>query len=72
MKPTVLIVDDSLTVRMDLYEAFAADGFSCTLCATGAEARTAFAAQHFDAAVLDVVLPDSDGVQLLRELRAQP
>jgi DNA-binding response OmpR family regulator len=72
MTPTVLIVDDSLTVRMDLHEAFEADGFQSTLCSTGAEAHAAFEAGHFDAAVLDVLLPDADGVELLRELRAQP
>jgi two-component system NtrC family sensor kinase len=72
MTPTVLIVDDSLTVRMDLHEAFEADGFASILCASGAEARTAFAAGKFDAAVLDVLLPDADGVELLRELRAWP
>src|SRR3954471_4171436 len=70
--PTVLIVDDSLTVRMDLHEAFEGDGFVTVLCATGAEARSAFAEAHFEVAVLDVLLPDADGLELLRELRAQP
>jgi two-component system, NtrC family, sensor kinase len=72
MTPAVLIVDDSLTVRMDLHEAFEAEGFASVLCATGAEARAAFAGVHFDLAVLDVLLPDADGVELLRELRARP
>ncbi|MFG1604490.1 response regulator [Actinoplanes sp. NPDC049265] len=69
---TVLIVDDSLTVRMNLHEAFEADGFVTVLAATGAEARSAFADAHFQVAVLDVLLPDSDGLELLRELRALP
>ena len=72
MNPTVLIIDDSLTVRMDLHDAFRADGFRCLLCATGAEAREAFEAGGFDVVVLDVVLPDADGVLLLRELRSRP
>ena len=57
---------------MDLHEAFEADGFVTVLCATGAEARSAFDAGHFDVVVLDVQLPDADGVELLRELRGQP
>ena len=57
---TVLIVDDSLTVRMDLHEAFKADGFRSILCADGAQARAAFVGAHFDVAVLDVLLPDAD------------
>jgi two-component system NtrC family sensor kinase len=72
MSPTVLIVDDSLTVRMDLREAFEADGFASILCSTGGEARAVFTSGRFDAAVLDVLLPDADGVELLRELRARP
>ena len=36
MKPRVLVVDDSLTVRMDLAEAFDAAGFSAIPCATAA------------------------------------
>ncbi|WP_328476536.1 response regulator [Actinoplanes sp. NBC_00393] len=72
MTPTVLIVDDSLTVRMDLHEAFSDDGFATILCATGAEARTAFTGARFDAAVLDVLLPDADGLELLTELRRTP
>ncbi len=39
----VLIVDDSLTVRMDLVEAFAAAGFEPVPCADGASAREALA-----------------------------
>ncbi|MEV6489181.1 response regulator [Actinoplanes sp. NPDC051633] len=70
--PTVLIVDDSLTVRMDLHEAFEADGFVTVLASTGEEARAAFADAHFQVAVLDVLLPDADGLELLRELRAAP
>jgi DNA-binding response OmpR family regulator len=57
---------------MDLHEAFESDGFATVLCATGAEARAAFAGADFQAAVLDVQLPDADGLELMRELRARP
>ncbi|SNY40629.1 response regulator [Paractinoplanes atraurantiacus] len=72
MTRQVLIVDDSLTVRMDLHDAFNADGFATILCATGAEARAAFVSAEFDVAVLDVMLPDADGLELLTELRGMP
>jgi two-component system, NtrC family, sensor kinase len=72
MTSTVLIVDDSLTVRMDLHEAFEGDGFATVLCASGAQAREAFASAVFDVAVLDVLLPDADGLELLTELRGMP
>ena len=41
MNQAVLIVDDSLTVRMDLAEAFQEAGFLALPCSTVAEARAA-------------------------------
>ena len=69
MTPTVLIVDDSLTVRMDLADAFRRAGFEPIPCATADAARRAWAAARADAVVLDVLLPDGDGLELLTEIR---
>jgi DNA-binding response OmpR family regulator len=57
---------------MDLAEAFQAAGFGTVLCATAAEAREALARVSAGVIVLDVVLPDGDGVDLLREIRRSP
>jgi two-component system, NtrC family, sensor kinase len=72
LKPSVLIVDDSLTVRMDLGEAFELTGFATTLCSTVAEARSALSTGTFSLIILDVLLPDGDGIDLLREIRQTP
>ena len=65
----VLIVDDSLTVRMDLAQALSAAGFRPVPCGTAQEAREALAANAVSLIVLDVLLPDADGIEFLRELR---
>ncbi|MCA9601788.1 MAG: response regulator [Myxococcales bacterium] len=70
MSEPVLIVDDSLTVRMDLAEAFEAAGFRSVVCANLQEARAALAAEPIRILVLDVLLPDGDGVDFLAEIRA--
>ncbi|HEY4971359.1 MAG TPA: response regulator [Steroidobacteraceae bacterium] len=70
MVDSVLIVDDSLTVRMDLKEAFEDVGFQTVVCATVAAARQALAHAAVRVVVLDVLLPDGNGVDLLREIRA--
>ena len=70
VNPTILIVDDSLTVRMDLVEAFEAAGFNPLPCPTLAEARQALARGPVAVVILDVLLPDGDGVELLEEIRA--
>ena len=69
---TVLVVDDSLTIRMDLSEAFEVGGFHVVLCATVAEARDALSRLPVGLIVLDVLLPDADGVDFLREVRGTP
>jgi two-component system, NtrC family, sensor kinase len=72
LKPAALIVDDSLTVRMDLQEAFEAGGFATTACESLASARGALAQHTFSVIVLDVMLPDGDGIELLREIKSTP
>ncbi|MBZ5617403.1 MAG: response regulator [Acidobacteriia bacterium] len=69
-KPRVLIVDDSLTVRMDLRQTFESAEFDVTLCETLAAARAALAGQAPSLVVLDVLLPDGDGIDLLREIKS--
>ncbi|MDI1442955.1 response regulator [Polyangium sp. 6x1] len=70
MKPHVLVVDDSLTVRMDLRGALSAAGFSVTTCETKRDAEKALRERTFALAVLDVILPDGSGIDLLRTIRA--
>ena len=67
--PKALVVDDSLTVRMDLLEGLGAAGFDAMGCASLGEARAALAANQFDIAILDVRLDDGSGVDLLAEIR---
>jgi PAS domain S-box-containing protein len=72
MKPRVLIVDDSLTVRMDIGEALQSAGFDTVLCADLRSAREALAREGSVLIVLDILLPDGDGLDFLKELRSSP
>lgn len=72
MSGTTLIVDDSQTVRMNLTETLNAADLPTIACASVAEAREALAKQRFALVILDVLLPDGDGVELLEEIRATP
>lgn len=66
---SVLIIDDSLTVRMDLDEGFREAGYRTVLCESAGAARKALADTIPSLIVLDVLLPDGNGISLLRELR---
>jgi two-component system NtrC family sensor kinase len=72
MEPRVLIVDDSLTVRMDLADAFGRAGFHVLLCSSASQAADRLRAGGVDVCVLDVQLPDGDGIDLLRGIRQSP
>jgi PAS domain S-box-containing protein len=72
MRPRILIVDDSLTVRMDLGEALQSAGFDTVLCADLRSAREALAHERAVLVVLDILLPDGGGLDFLKELRSSP
>ena len=72
MSRSILVADDSLTVRMDLAEALKAAGLLPVLSATLAEARQNLASRDIEAVILDVQFPDGDGISLLREIRGNP
>jgi DNA-binding response OmpR family regulator len=70
MEPRVLVVEDDATIGRSLVQALKAHGYPVTLAADGASARRAFASLVPDLVVLDLGLPDVDGVDLCREMRA--
>jgi len=72
MSAAVLIVDDSLTVRMNLVELMEGAGLTALACATAAQARQALSRDRFALVILDVLLPDGNGVELLADIRALP
>lgn len=72
MTGTTLIVDDSATVRMNLKEMLDAAALPTVACASLLQARTALAKDRFALVILDILLPDGDGIELLKEIRAAP
>jgi two-component system KDP operon response regulator KdpE len=68
--PVVLIVDDEPAIRRLLRTSLTALGYRTVEAANGAEAITAAAAGDLDVIVLDLGLPDIDGLELIRVLRA--
>jgi DNA-binding NarL/FixJ family response regulator len=65
-----LIVEDQTTFRELLSEVLHGSGnYEVTTCATGAEARAALQRARFNLVLLDLVLPDVHGLELLHSLR---
>ena len=68
--PRVLVLDDDETIRDFLIEIFQRDGYEAQGVAGAVTARAVLAAQSSDLLILDLGLPDGDGIALCRELRA--
>ena len=66
----VMIVDDHLDGLQMLTALLEAQGHQVTAAQDGASALAAAANAHFDAFILDIGLPDMDGYELARRLRA--
>lgn len=73
MKKHALIIEDQTTLRELLVELLSGSfGFEVSACADGKSARELLAAQVFDLVLLDLVLPDIHGFELLSEVRTAP
>jgi DNA-binding NtrC family response regulator len=63
----VLVVDDDADIRDVLREVLSAEGYEVDLAADAAQARLAFARRYPDLVLLDIWMPGTDGISLLRE-----
>lgn len=65
----ILVVDDESPIRRYLRAALSAQGFSIYEAANGEEALSAVIADRPDIIILDLGLPDIDGIEVTRRLR---
>ena len=63
----ILIVDDESNIRELLREILTEEGYEVVTAEDATTARRNYAAQHFDLVLLDIWMPDTDGITLLRE-----
>ena len=65
----LLVVDDEEVIRDVLETLLAREGYEVTTAADGTEAIAVFETEPFDVVLLDLMLPDRSGLEVLRELR---
>jgi DNA-binding NtrC family response regulator len=63
----ILVVDDEIGIRELLSEILSDEGYSIATADNAAAARRVLAAESFDLILLDIWMPDTDGVTLLKE-----
>ena len=67
----LLIVEDDAEIRLFLKTSLAADGFEVFTAVSGREAQALAGHREFDMFVVDLGLPDIDGVEVVRFVRAR-
>lgn len=70
-QPSILIVEDDEQLRRYLAEALAAEGYMIHTAAHGIEALTWLKTNKPTVVLTDLVMPEQDGVSLIRAIRRQ-
>jgi len=70
-EPRLLIVEDDELVQSLMAAYLRRDGFHVSLAATGREMLAAIDSEPIDLVLLDLTLPDEDGLSLARQVRAR-
>ena len=65
----ILLIEDEESISEPLSEALGREGFDVSIAATAADGRQLFRDRAPDLVLLDVMLPDGDGRDVLREIR---
>jgi DNA-binding response OmpR family regulator/mono/diheme cytochrome c family protein len=69
MAERILVVDDDLTIRETVTEVLIRQGYAVTQAGTGQEAVDLARKGRFDLILLDLRLPDTDGLDVMRRVR---
>ena len=69
MGERILIVDDDEMVRVALVELLKPEGYGVFAVPSGLEALKKLEEETFDLMVLDIIMPEMDGIELCRRIR---
>ena len=70
IRPSILVIDDDEGIRKTLTKILTEKGYSVDSAETGREAIRKTNVKFYNMALIDIRLPDMDGVELLRKIKA--
>jgi two-component system, OmpR family, response regulator RegX3 len=70
MRRRILLIEDEASISEPLEQALGREGFEVVTAGTAADGRARLGEARHDLVLLDVMLPDGDGRDLLREIRS--
>src|SRR6201997_4229654 len=70
-KGSILVIDDEAEIREGLELLLKTEGYQVTMADTGQSGMSRLGEQPYDLLLLDVSLPDRNGIELLKDIRRQ-
>jgi two-component system response regulator HydG len=70
-KISILVVDDELSIREAFYDWLKQEGYEVDTAADGLEALAKVKERHYDIMLIDVKMPNMDGITLLKRLKEE-
>ena len=67
----ILVIDDDKLMRLALARILIASGYNVVQAADGDEGLQMYRSQDFDLVITDLIMPDKEGIQIIRELRKE-
>jgi two-component system, OmpR family, response regulator CpxR len=68
--PNILVIDDNASVRKAITLMLESGGHSVVGAKDGSEGMRFFESQHPDLVIVDIIMPDKDGIEIIREMRS--
>jgi two-component system response regulator HydG len=70
-RKSVLVIDDDKSILTSTCSVLEKSGFNVDVSETGVEAITKLKTRHFDVVLIDLKLPDMDGIEVLSKVNLQ-
>ncbi|NOZ68545.1 MAG: sigma-54-dependent Fis family transcriptional regulator [Deferribacteres bacterium] len=70
MKKKILVIDDEAIVRRSCERTLQPEGFDTKVSASGKEGIELLEKEPFDLVLLDLKMPDMDGIEVLKKIKA--
>lgn len=67
----ILVIDDDKLMRLALARILIAAGYNVIEASDGEEGLQLYHSQDFDLVITDLIMPDKEGIQIIRELRKE-
>lgn len=71
MSKKVLVIDDEAIVRVSCERVLTPEGYDVNVVSKGTDALALLSSEHFDLVLTDLKMPDMDGLEVLKEIKAK-